>query len=161
MGPLGADLVEHFKNELVLLANPVSSDDVWIEDVVPSLAALTAQATRQVLSNGNPVLCSQLLHSLHQDFIFVGRPLTTRGRRCWCHDVNLGIWIKTIIRLISLCFLQLFKPKPPIEAPDLSFVRHEFAQSVPGVLAKPANQFSQILVLVIENKVIQINILIN
>ena len=44
--PLRANLVEHLQNELVLLAYPVPPNDIRIEHVVPSLAALATQAAR-------------------------------------------------------------------------------------------------------------------
>lgn len=58
--PFGSDLIEHFKNELVFLSCPVSSDDRWIENIMPSLSALTTKSTRKIPSNNNPVLCAKL-----------------------------------------------------------------------------------------------------
>lgn len=73
--PFGPDLRVLLENELVLFPRPVSADNLGIEHVVPSLAALSAESTGQILGYDHPVLCSELVDLTQQDSVLLRCPL--------------------------------------------------------------------------------------
>lgn len=131
-----------FDDELIFLARPLPADNAGIENVVPSFAALTAKSTRQMLSNYDPVLGTELLDLLLEDFVLVGGPEAT-GVDSLRRDASLALVRRVIIGN------QIFDLLPPLEAADLSLVGHELADPVPRVLAEHLDQLRQLLVLLL------------
>jgi hypothetical protein len=63
------------QDKVVFFFGPVSSDNLWVNDVVPAFAALSAQPSWQESSNYDPVLSAKLLHLISEDLVFFRRPL--------------------------------------------------------------------------------------
>ena len=83
---------------------------------MPPFSALAAESAGKVAGNDYPVLSSELLDLGAENVILLRKPLIA-GDNC--------------IRN-ALCVISTFgKIQPPLKAPDLGFVRHELAQSVP------------------------------
>ena len=132
----------HFDDELIFLARPLSADNARIENVVPSFAALTTKSSRQMLSNYDPVLGTELLDLMFEDFVF-GRGPETASIDSLRRNASLALIWRVIVSN------QLFYLLPPLEAPDLSLVGHELADPVPRVLAEHLDQLRQLLVLLL------------
>ena len=64
----------HPDDELVLGTRPFSSDNGWVQHVVPSFAALSSEPAGKMSCNDDPVLGAVLLDLLLQYFILFGGP---------------------------------------------------------------------------------------
>lgn len=119
---------------------------------MPSLSALPAKASVQVLSNDDPILRAQLVYPLEQYLVFLRCPLATlvvdwrrlsfrRLRTAHLVKLKLLDWIEVFFDFL-LC-----KVVPAFEAPDLCLVRHRLAKAMPGVIAVLSHQSAQFLIL--------------
>ena len=120
LGPLGPDFVMHHENEGILLRGPLPSDDARVYDVMPSLAALSAEAAWEETGDNDPVLGAVLLHLLTQNPVLLLGPLGARTDVLGGRQGQLAVFL-----------LLLLQEEPSLEATDLSLVRHELAQAVP------------------------------
>ena len=69
----------HFKDELVFFWSPFSSNDRWVNDVMPPFAALSPESTRKVSCNNYPVLSAIVVDLLSKDPILFFSPLIARA----------------------------------------------------------------------------------
>lgn len=124
MGPLRSNFGELFENKLVFLTGPVSSDNTWVQNIVPSLTALSTQSAGKIPSNDNPVLSSQLVYFAFKYSIFLRGPLAALilnwNRRLSNLDL-LFFKIQFVQNVHSL------KNIPSFEAPYLSLIGHVLA----------------------------------
>ena len=121
----------HMQDKVVFFFGPVSSDNLWVNDVVPAFAALSAQPSWQESSNYDPVLSAKLLYLISEDLVFFRRPL---GWTDLCVERQMAclrvVWVSLV--LVVLLILEV---QPSLEAPYFGFVWHELAKSVPGLVS--------------------------
>jgi len=165
-----------FKDEQIFFSSPLSSNDGWVENVVPSLSALAAQSTWQVFGNDHPALGAVFLDFGFEDLILIWSPLAANEDMCWylfincCHfqfyfrSLNLRqkLWdfnsrhlhcFKLLELLLDLksseLLLSLFilELEPSLEATNLGLVGHEFAKSVPWGITIDLDKISEFNIL--------------
>ena len=159
--PFGANAVEHHEDELIFFTGPFSSNDGRVDHIVPPLTALAAESSRQVSSDHHPVLGTVLLHLLFEDVVFVAGPLGAAAdlglQRRGLHRCSSGLVLLTLRALRESFFLLELSPlwcrlvdflqiQPPLEASNLGFVWHEFAQAVPWLVAVDVYESAKLLV---------------
>ena len=154
----------HHQNEFVLFARPLPPHNRRIDDIVPPLATLPAESPRQEPGNDHPVLRAVLLNFFAQSQILLFGPLGAAAGVHWiCYgaaqmvDVALArrgllllVWRNakglrrvSLLHQLSLALrrrlIDFFQIKPSLKTTDLRLVWHEFAQSVPGLIAVNIN----------------------
>jgi hypothetical protein len=127
LAPLRPNLVVHHEDEGVFLRGPLPSNDGGVDDVVPPLAALAAEASGEESGNDDPVLGAVLLDLGPEDPVLLLGPLGAGA------DVLGGG--QTELRVVFL-----LEEEPPLEATDLRLVRHELAQPVPRLVPVDLHQ---------------------
>ena len=132
------------EDEEIFFSGPLPPNDGWVENVVPSLSALAAKPTWQVLGDDHPVLGAILLDFGFQDLILRGCPLAADEDMC---GNFFFIWIQWRQKLRNnssrLRPIQLLELEPSLEAANLSLIRHKFAKSMPRVFAVELDKISQ------------------
>ena len=135
LAPLRSDTLVHFKDELIFFFGPLSSNDRWIENIMPPFAALAAKSTGKVPGNDDPVLGSKLINLGTKKLVLLRGPLITSGRN-----------IRNRLGILSL-FLAFTEVEPSLEAPDLSLFRHELAKSMPRLVSVDLHKSGKFVIL--------------
>ena len=112
-----------FDDQTVFLERPLALADVWVEMIVPSLAALLTDAAGQALGHMCPVLCALSCHNVSQNRILVLGPGTFG---------EVG---------------AIGQLEPSRVTLDLRLAVEKLADSVPGVLAEALDVAEQLGVL--------------
>ena len=121
-----------FKDKQIFFSSPLSPNDGWVENIVPSLSALAAQPTWQVFGNDHPVLSAVFLDFGFEDLILSRCPLAANEDMCWNLFINLFYLRQKLWDFNSRQFaIHVLELEPSLEATNLSLVGHEFAKSVP------------------------------
>lgn len=108
----------------VFLGAPLLLVYVWVQVVVPALAALLADAAGEALGDLGPVAWAILSDNFHEDSVFVLGP----GAR------------DTVIYVVQL--------EPADVALDLGLAGHQLANPVPGVAAELIDPHLKMLILI-------------
>ena len=130
LSPFGTDLGLHFYDELVFLSCPVTANDGWVEDVVPSFTALSSKSAFEKARNYHPVLSTKLGDLLLKKLVFFWCPLRA-GLANGDLTVFFGFFVWWIRCGFTTFFFKLFELKISFKTSDLSFLRHKSTKSVP------------------------------
>ena len=150
----------HLQNKLVFLWSPLSSDNRGVNNIVPSLSALSTESPGQISSYYHPVLSSIVADLLSQDSVLLLCPLVAGANLFWLKLDHGGGELKAALKVADLhffslgrCLIDFFEIKPSFKASNLCFVHHELAKSMPWLVAVNVNQSFQFLVLHHKNHV--------
>lgn len=83
---------------------PLASFVLWVQVIVPALAAVFALTTWEVVGNQCPLLCTDLLDETHQSGVFIWRPHLLLV----CAEAAIG-HLRTVVLSIILftgCYLR-------------------------------------------------------
>ena len=148
-----------FKDEQIFFSSPLSPNDGWVENIVPSLSALAAQPTWQVFGNDHPVLSAVFFDFGFEDIILSRCPLAANEDMRWDLFINLLYWwqklwdfgllILALLNRLNSCnfLIDVLELEPSLEATNLGLVGHEFAKSVPWVFAIDLDKISEFNIL--------------
>ena len=143
-------LLVHLDDEVVFLWSPVSSNDIWVEHVMPPFSALPTESTIQISCYDHPVLSSKFVNFFYEYLVFLFSPLAAEAELvsllCIGRCLETRLWSSFNISAGSL-LLRVFDKNPPFETPDFSFIRHKLAQPMPTLLSINLNQSAQFIVL--------------
>ena len=117
----------HFQDKAIFLFCPFSPHYRGVNNVVPPLTALAAQAAWKEPCDDHPVLCSKLGNFFSKNGVLVCCPLSAAAL---CGDDGL-FGAGHLEGGLALALVKFFEIKPPFEAPDFCFMGHELAQPVP------------------------------
>ena len=86
--PFGTYLLVHFQNEEILLPSPFAPNNVWVENIVPSLAALATESSWKISGYDNPVLGAELHDLISEQLVLLWCPLVG------CQDLSGHLHLK-------------------------------------------------------------------
>ena len=110
-------------DEQVFFHSPLALADVWVQVVMPPLATLLANATRQALGHVSPVSCARRRDNFSQDLVFLLSP-------------------RALGKVTAVVELE-----PSRVALDLRFAWEELADAIPTILTESVHVAHEFLVL--------------